>query len=225
MHANPMVAVNGGLALSRLSIIISSSLAQDSHRDFWDSILGTPGRPSSSNTTNPPNTTACQDPCTTLQHSVTHAMALSPLAIALLFFLAGALPVLLLRSRFRVHGVRSCLWVLVQLWVQLVCTYIWFAYDKVQAYVWALHAGSYVLATWQPKQHIMPHPGLQRLFSLAGAWCVSLFAWQLGPPVGLAAWYRSSDALCGWKVHLTAVVGVELVAWALGPVEWVVSRW
>jgi hypothetical protein len=180
MHANPMVAVNGGLALSRLSIIISSSLAQDSHRDFWEGILGTLGRPSSSNTTNPSNTTACQDPCTTLQHSVTHAMALSPLAIALLFFLAGALPVLLLRSRFRVHGVRSCLWVLVELWVQLICTYICFAYDKAQAYVWALHAGSYVLATWQPKQHIMPHPGLQRLFSLAGDWCVSLFAWQLG---------------------------------------------
>jgi hypothetical protein len=209
------------LVLTRLSIILSSSLAQDSHRDFWEGVgyyyLARPDTPS--NSTNSTNSSTCHDPCATLQHSVTHAMALAPLGIALLFFIASALPVVLLRSRFRVHGVRSCLWVLVALWVHLFCTYAWFLHDRAQAYAWALHAASHVLAAWQPRRGVMPYPGLQRLTSLAGAWCVGLFAWQLGPPVGLAAWQRSSDALCGWRMHLTGVLGVELVEWVLGPLE------
>lgn len=211
---------NGGLVLTRLSIILSSSLAQDSHRVFWESLsLKNAHVNTTNNTTDSPNTTTCHDPCSTLQHSVTHVMALTPFGIALVFFIAAALPVVLLRSRFRVHGVRSCLWVLVELWVQLICTYAWFLHDRAQAYVWGLHAAAHILTAWQPRRGVMPYPGLQRVTSLAGAWCVGLFAWQLGPPVGLAAWYRSSDALCGWRMHLTAILGVEVVGWALGPLE------
>ena len=57
-----------------------------------------------------------------------------------------------------------------------------------------------------------------------GAMCVALFAWQLGPSVGLAAWYSKGDALCGWSVHLIAVLGVELAQWVLGPVELLIGR-
>jgi hypothetical protein len=76
-----------------------------------------------------------------------------------------------------------------------------------------------IFSSWQPKSGVMPHPGLQRFSAVWGAWTVSVFAWQMGPPVGLAAWYRSSDALCGWWVHLMGALGVELLAWVLGPFE------
>lgn len=224
-------------------MIVSSSLAQDSHflglLRLLDGNFLNAGKSNSSNATNATNTntsrlsqlsqqsqqsqpSSCQDPCAELQH-VTHTVVLLPLGIALMFFLVGALPVLLFRSRYRVHGVRSCLWVLVGLWLQLVVTFAWFSVDRAQAYAWALHASTYVLASWRPRDGVMPHPGLQRAVCLAGAWCVSLFAWQFGPPIGLAAWYRSSDALCGWKVHLTAVVGVELFALGLGLFEGAVT--
>ena len=196
------------MILSRISVILSSSLAQ--HQEVWDQ------------PTNQTTNHSCQDPCATLQHSVTPWMALGPIGVALLFCVAGALPVLLCRSRYRVHGVRSCLWVLVALWVQLVLTCVWFSYDRAQAYVWALHGASFTLASWQTKKGVLQHATLHYLTRLAGVWAVGFFAWQLGPPVGLAAWYTSSDALCGWKVHLVGVLGVELVAWVLGPLQGVV---
>ncbi len=218
--------VNGAVALSRLSVILSSSLAQDSHLVFWERLEPKIENSSASlNSTESYNNTAnstCHDPCADLQHSVTRGMVLAPQGIALLFFVAGALPVVLFRSRYRVYCVRSCLWVLVELWLHLLICACLFEFDRAQAYGWALHCTTHVLAAWRPKTGALLYPGLQRLASLAGAWCIGLFAWQLGPPIGLAAWYSRSDALCGWKVHLVAVVGVELVAWVLGPLEGVV---
>jgi hypothetical protein len=152
-----------------------------------------------------------------LQNSISHFMVLIPLGIALFFSIVRAIPILIFRSRHKVQGIRGCLWVLIQLWVHLIITYLFFLFDKPQAYVWALHSASYILTTWQSKRDI--YPGFQRLASLLGVWCVGLFAWQFGPPVGLAAWYSKSDAQCGWKVHLTAVLGVELVESVLWPWE------
>lgn len=192
----PKMPVRGPV-LSRLSIIVSSSLAQD----------------------NLNRSEICSDPCAELQSSVNHGMVLTPLAIALLFYTVAALPVLLLRSRYRVHGVRSCLWVLIELWVHLVVTHALFNFDRAQAYVWALHASAYILSKWQPKRGVMPYPVLHTLTSLAGVWGIGLFAWQWGPSVGLAAWHSHSDAQCGWKVHLTSVIGVEVLGLVLGPLE------
>ena len=259
------MVVNGAhnLVIPRLSIIIASSLAQNSHHYGTGSVFDTffPGELKKSNRTSEsfgsgksksfnsnakitdhtdtasnysetnqlnPNASTCSvhpDPCAELQDSVSHLMALIPLAIALMFFIVGALPTLLLRSRHRVLGVRSCLWVLIELWIHLLISYTWFMLkeDRAQAYVWALHAAAHVLASWRPRTRVIPYPGLQTLASLAGVGCVALFAWQFGPPVGLAAWNRRSDAQCGWAVHLTAVIGVELVAWGLGPLEWAVA--
>jgi hypothetical protein len=211
--------VSGAVVLSRLSVIVSSSLAQGSHTFWGESDTDTNSAKHSANIANATNVTtaSCHDPCADLQHSVTRGMVLAPLAVALVFFVCGALPVLVLRSRYKVQGVRSCLWVLVELWLHLVLTTVVFEFDRAQAYVWALHCSSYILSAWQPRRGVMPYPGLQRFASVLGAWAVGVFAWQLGPPVGLAAWYRSSDALCGWKVHLVGIVGVELLAWVLGP--------
>ena len=188
--------------LCRLSVIISSSLAQ--------------------NKLNGSDNGVCSNPCSELQSSVNHTMVLTPLGIALLFYTVAALPALLLRSRYKVHGVRSCLWVLIELWVHLIATHVLFHLDRAQAYVWALHASAHILCRWQPKKKVMPYPGLHLFASLAGVCGIGLFAWQWGPPVGLAAWHSHSDAQCGWKVHLTSVIGVEVVGLALGPLEWLV---
>jgi hypothetical protein len=227
------VITKGSLVLPRLSIIISSSLAQNPFVGLygWSESTAFKTNPLNFSDKNETNTTesntplSCSDPCSNLQTLVSHSMVLIPLGIALLFFVVGALPALLLRSRYRVYGVRSCLWVLIELWIHLLISYFWFTFkgDRAQAYVWVLHASAYILATWQPRKGVMQYPGLQRAASLVGISCVGLFAWQFGPPVGLAAWYRRSDAQCGWAVHLTAVIGVELVGWLLGPFEAVVS--
>jgi hypothetical protein len=229
------VVTKGSLVISKLSIIMSSSLAQNSFVGFYGWVGGedTQRKPepfnhtnrNETNVTNANNYGSCSDPCAELQSLVNHAMLLIPFGITLLFFIVGALPVLFLRSRHRVYGVRSCLWVLIELWVHLLISYSWFTFkgDRAQAYVWVLHASAYILATWQPKKGIMQYPGLQKAVSLAGIGGLGLFAWQLGPPVGLAAWYRRSDAQCGWAVHLTAIIGVELIGWLLGPFETVVN--
>lgn len=265
-HTKMSMNRHGALILSRISIIISSSLAHvshdytsgskiikilwrglsqmnqssNAHRDENMKVRSVPHTAKNAsqfnefqplnkiNDSNASTGSTCAlhtDPCTELQTLVSHAMVLVPLGLALIFVLAGALPTLLLKSRYRVYGVKSCMWVLIELWVHLLISFAWFMLngDRAQAYVWALHSSTYVLTTWQPRKSVINHPGLQKMASLTGAACVALFAWHLGPPVGLAAWSRRSDAQCGWKVHLTAVVGVELVEWALGPLEWIVS--
>jgi hypothetical protein len=196
------------------------------HKTAYHSVSNISGSKSSNHPNS--NTTTCSvhpDPCAELQNSVSHGMVLIPIGISLFFFIIGALPTMFMRSRYRVWGVRNCLWVLIELWINLLISYIWFTLkeDKAQAYVWALHSSSHILASWNPRKGVIPYPGLQKIASLAGVGCVALFAWQFGPPVGLAAWHRKSDAQCGWAVHLTAVIGVELVEWILGPLECVVS--
>ena len=212
------------LVLSKLSIILSSSLAHnnDSGRLWgnWTMI----GKTNHSEEPNAPNAT-CNDPCADLNKAIQHeALVLAPIGLALLFGLAAALPTLLCRSKHRIAGVKSFLWVLMQLWVYLLIAHFLYVQrkDRAQAYVWALHSASHSLASWAPARKVMG--SLHWLLTSLGAACVSLFAWQYGPPVGLAAWYRKGDALCGWSVHLLAVLGVELAQWVLGPFETLLMR-
>jgi hypothetical protein len=211
------------LVLSKLSIILSSSLAHNNDPGrLWGN--WTINAPPSTNHSEEPNGT-CHDPCADLNKAIQHeTLVLAPLGIALLFGLAAALPTLLCRSKHRIAGVKSFLWVLVQLWVCLLITHFLYVQrkDKAQAYVWALHSASHALASWTPAKRVLS--GAHWVLTSLGAACVSLFAWQYGPPVGLAAWFRKGDALCGWSVHLLAILGVELLQWVLGPFEMLLMR-
>ena len=201
------------LVLSKVSVILSSSLAHNNS-----------GRWVGVNQTNETNST-CSDPCAELGRSVQdEAVVLAPLGIALAFCILAALPALVVRSKHRVMGIKSFLWVLVQLWVHLVGTHVIFTQDRAQAYVWGLHSAAHVLASWAPRRGVLDYPGLHWFATSVGASCVSLYAWQFGPAVGLAAWFRKGDALCGWSVHLVAVLGVELAQWVLSPVEMLLMR-
>jgi hypothetical protein len=175
------------------------------------------------NTTIPEGTNAsCTDPCADLNEAIhSELLVLLPTGIGLVCSLLAVLPTLIQRSKNRVMGIKGYLWVLLQLWLHLLITHYLFTQrkDKAQAYVWALHSASHVLSSWAPRRGTVKHPGLHYAMTTIGAVSVALFAWQIGPGVGLAAWYRKGDALCGWSVHLVAVLGVEVVQWVLSPVE------
>ena len=211
------------LVLSKLSIILSSTLAHNNNNNISGRLWGWDVSESSPLPSSPDlNSTSCNDPCADLNEAIqSKNLTMIPTAIALVCSLLAILPTLVLNSKHKVLGVKSYLWVLLQLWVFLLITHYLYTQrkDKAQAYVWALHSSSHVLASWNPKKGVIKHAGLHYFISTLGAACVGLFAWQFGPSVGLAAWYRNRDALCGWSVHLVAVLGVELAQWVLSPLE------
>lgn len=226
--------------ISRVGVILLSSLSNKPHPDFWNCTLGfwcnhalggienrtvvddptiVEAEESSGNGITSPAST-CHDPCATLSVSVTRGMVLVPLGLALLFLAAGAFQMLAVQGRRRAEGVRGCLAVLLRLWVHVLLAFLyWFEHDRAQAYAWALHSSVYLLSVWQPRAV----PQLGMLTCWAGVAGVCVFAWQFGPPIGLAAWNRSGDALCGWRVHLVAMVGVELVELGAGLAQGVVG--
>ena len=211
-----MTLSTNSLILHKLSIIISSTLAHNNSGRWLD------GGYSSSNNT---NSSTCTDPCAELNKAIqSEILAIVPSAIAITCSLVAVLPTLVLKSKHKILGIKSYLLVLFQLWVHLLLAHFLYSKDKAQAYVWALHSTSHVLTSWTPKRGILRFPGLHYICTNLGSMCVSLYAWQLGPPVGLAAWYSKGDALCGWSVHLVAVLGVELAQWLMSPVELLIAR-
>ena len=201
------------LILSKLSVILSSTLAHHNNSGRLQQLWGEPS---------PDNSTSCNDPCADLNAAIqSEVLTLMPTGIALVCSLLAILPTLILKSKHKVLGVKSYLWVLLQLWVFLLVTHYLYTQrkDKAQAYVWALHSSTHVLACWAPKKGVIKHATLHYIITTLGAACVGLFAWQFGPSVGLAAWFRKGDALCGWSVHLVAVLGVELAQLMLSPFE------
>jgi len=110
---------------------------------------------------------------------------------------------------------------------------MWIAYallsikgDRVLAYTWSIHACGTGLVTFSPKKNIISHPlafsGLP-LLSLLG---ICIYAWKLGPPVGVVPWANGDQAQCGWVVHLTSVLGSDLLADFLSPLGnllWAIS--
>jgi hypothetical protein len=205
------------LVLSKLSVILSSTLAHHNNsgslQQLWEE-----GGPSPDNSTS----SSCNDPCADLNAAIqSEILTIIPSGIALACSLLAILPTLVLKSKHKVLGIKSYLWVLLQLWVFLLITHFLYTQrkDKAQAYVWALHSSTHVLASWAPKKGAVKNATLHYIVTTLGAACVGLFAWQFGPSVGLAAWYSKRDALCGWSVHLVAVLGVELTQWMLSPLE------
>lgn len=183
---------------------------------------------------NPPSTNSSslagrctEDWCGVLEDLVGVREVLTPLGLAAAAWFVASCPVVALRSRSRVAGMRCCLWALVQLWLHLLVVYgaFYARGQKVQAYVWALHASTNVLSCWRPKGRVLNYPGLQRLATVLGVGAVSGFAWQAGVPSGIAPWYQGRygcQGQCGYRVHLVASLGVDLVRWALGPLGGVV---
>ena len=206
------------IILSKLSVILSSTLAHNNN------VSGRWGN-ASNITSNLTEISTCNDPCADLNQAIhSEVLALVPFGIAVLCSLIAVLPTLILKGKHKILGIKSYLCVLFQLWVHLLLTHYLFTRDKAQAYVWALHSTSHILASWKPKGAVLRCPLVHYVCANLGAMGVSCFAWQLGPSVGLAAWYSKGDALCGWSVHLIAVLGVELVQWLMSPVELLVSR-
>ena len=213
------------LILHKLSIILSSTLAHNNSGRWLVMDAGNNNNNNTSSNTTNFTTATCTDPCAELNKAIqSEILALVPYAIAVAFSLIAVLPTLVLKGKHKILGIKSYLWVLFQLWVHLLLTHLIFTRDKAQAYVWALHSTSHVLSVWRPKRGILRCQMLHFACTNLGAMCVALFAWQLGPSVGLAAWYSKGDALCGWSVHLIAVLGVELAQWVLGPVELLIGR-
>ena len=110
---------------------------------------------------------------------------------------------------------------LVLLWANLLVVFGLFTRShRVQGYVWALHSCCGALHAWRPAPKVLRFPGLQRAAAAAGVAGICVFAWQAGPAVGVAGWAGPWQELCGWRVHLTACVGSELVAaglwWGVG---------
>jgi len=157
------------------------------------------------------------DPCKGLEPLVEAQQVVWPVGIALAAWGVGALPVFVTGSRHRVLGIRGCLWTLGLLWGALVAGFALFSSGRrVQAYAWALHASMGVLAAWR-EDHLR-HAGLQRVARWLGMSGVCWYAWQYGPQLGVAGWLSSSQAQCGWAVHLLACLACDVV---LGWVWWV----
>ena len=216
------------LVLSKLSIILSSSLAHNNSgrmMEWMEKTHLSPPLPETDNNTLDAGNSSCADPCADLNHAIHgELLVLIPTVIALVFSLLAVLPTLVQKSRTRIQGIKSYLWVLLQVWVHLLIAHYLFTQrkDKAQAYVWALHASSHVLFAWEPKK-VVRYPRLHSVLTMAGAASVGLFAWQFGPAVGLAAWFRRGDALCGFTVHLVAILGIEFAQWVLVPVELLIA--
>ena len=220
-----MTLNTNSLILHKLSIILSSTLAHDnSGRWVWNGVNNNNNNNNNTNNSSG-NASTCTDPCAELNKAIqSEILAMVPSAIAITFSLVAVLPTLVLKGKHKILGIKGYLWVLLQLWVHLLLTHFLYSKDKAQAYVWALHSTSHVLSSWKPRKGVLRCPGLHYICTNLGAMCVALFAWQLGPSVGLAAWFSRGDALCGWSVHLVAVLGVELAQWLLSPVELLIAR-
>lgn len=169
------------------------------------------------------NDNVCPSSCGALEASVLLWHALAPTPIAASAWLVASLPTLLLRSRRRALGVRACLWQLMLLWLNLVVAYSLFTRQRVWGYVWAMHAAAHTLTAWAPQRRVLVMQTSHSALMVLGVMAVCLFAWQVGPPVGLIAWRGGWTSQCGLSAHLLAVLGVDLAGWVLGPVGRVVS--
>ena len=159
----------------------------------------------------------CPSSCGAVESSVLLSHVIAPNSIAVITWLIASLPTLLMRSRRKALGVRTCLWQLVLLWLSLLVAYALFKRQRVWGYVWAVHASAHALTAWAPPRRVLVVPFSHRALMLLGVTAVCVFAWQAGPPVGLIAWRGGWTNQCGLTAHFLAVLGVDLVGWALGP--------
>ena len=165
----------------------------------------------------------CPSSCAALESSVLLWHTVAPTPIAACAWLIASLPTLLMRSRQRTLGVRTCLWQLVLLWLSVMIAYALFTRQRVLGYVWAIHAAVHTLSAWAPPRHVVVMPTSHRVITFIGVLAVCGFAWQVGPPVGIIAWQGGWTSQCGLSAQFMAVLGVDFVGWMLVPVGGVVA--
>ena len=157
----------------------------------------------------------CGQPCSTLQREVGFIHVIMPLCIACVILTLIYLPTLFIRCRTQIAGIKSFVYVLVLIWLHLVISYLWFTSDRVQGYVWSIHAAGQILAVWNPGKGLLIMQRILLPLARLGAIGVALFAWQSGPPVGLVPWQAGGLDHCGWATQLQATLGVDVVGWIL----------
>lgn len=165
------------------------------------------------------HTDVCVVPCPLLGASLRPDHIIAPCLIAFAAWLGVSLPTLLMHGRHRVAGLRHCLWPLLLLWLNLLISYHLFRYMRVWGYAWSLHACAQVLVTWSPGRQAAPLAAPLRGLAVAGAVAVCAFAWQSGLSASLIHWPTGAYSQCGGAGHLLAVLGVDLVLWALSPLR------
>ena len=159
----------------------------------------------------------CTLPCSVLGAGLTLLHLVAPSAIATVAWLCASLPTVLLRRRMQFHGLRACLWPLLQLWLHLILAYAAFRFNPVWGFAWALHAPAQILTSWAPPRRVLALQGLHPWFVMLGVGCVWLYAWNIGAPAGLVRWKTGAQSQCGWAAHLVAVTGVDLVTGMAAP--------
>jgi hypothetical protein len=161
----------------------------------------------------------CSAPCSSLGARLGPRHLVTPCFIALCAWSVASFPTLVLRSRHKVRGVRSCLWQLILLWVGLVVSSGFSMRDRVGGFVWMLHSSTQALTAWSPPKRVLVFQWARFPLCALGALAICRFAWSSGAPASLIRWHTGAQSLCGWSAHLCAVLGVDVVAWLLRPLE------
>ena len=159
----------------------------------------------------------CALSCSTLNASVWLPHVVIPTLISAAVWSVASLPTLFMQSRWKTLAVRACLWQLLLLWLNLMIAYALFVRQRVYGYVWAIHASVHTLTAWAPSRRVLMMFYSHRLLMMGGVAALCVFAWQMGPPIGLIAWRGGWPSQCGLSAHLMAILGVDFVGWVLTP--------
>ena len=161
----------------------------------------------------------CSLPCSVLGAGLRLQHLLAPCGLALGAWFASALPTLVLRSRYKVCGIRCCLWPMLMLWLSLVVSYAVYRHERVFGYAWMLHSSAHVLTTWSPPKRVLLYQWGQQVLCFVGALGIGACAWAYGGPASLIRWRSGVQSPCGWSAHLVAVLWIDLLEWLLRPLE------
>jgi hypothetical protein len=158
--------------------------------------------------------------CSVMQDIVDIEHVIYPYAISVAFLSILLFVTLLSRMKYKSLAIRALTWPLCLNFIALWLTYfiIFYAKDRIFSYTWSLHAASASLATFAPRQSLVPNQVLFFLAPLLSTACLCAFAKEQGPPIGIVSWSNVHQAQCGWIAHFKAVMCVDLLVWILSPV-------
>ncbi len=160
----------------------------------------------------------CPSSCRAVEQRISVLHAVAPTPIAAVVWLVASLPTFVVRSRRKTLGIRACLWQLLALWLNLVIAHLLFSRQRVWGYAWAIHSAVHTLTAWAPSRRVLVTHSCHRVLTVFGILAVCIYAWQVGPQVGIISWRGGWVSQCGLSAHLLAVLGVDLVGWVLGPI-------